>query len=153
LSQHSEAAAAAAELEALESQSQDAKSSLSNIPVSDKNELVKQYVEKLSTSSVHVKEEPHSNIMCPDVPRDGLQFTPSFSCVPAKPVPNPDLDDSSHECESLHQATILNPNAKPFVAKYTSTPKGDCNNNVVVANELTRFLMKKRPTVVAFHYV
>ncbi|XP_062581855.1 uncharacterized protein LOC134243624 [Saccostrea cucullata] len=149
LSRQSEAAAAAAEVEALEYV--DVRNSVLDIPVCDKKKLVKQYVEKHSShSSVHVKEERHSNVqdcneissLCSDTPRDSRKFVPISTLAPAVPEPCADLDSVSRN--SVPAGTPLNPQAKAFFAKaHTSTPATSDLKDNIMANELTRFLMKK----------
>lgn len=141
LSQQSEAVTSAAEVEALEYE--DIRNSVLDILVSDKKKIVEQYVE-------NVKEIWYSNIedrneissVCSENPRVSRQFAPLSTLAPTVPNPCADLDNVSHDSTTLK--TPLNPQAKTFFAKAcTSTPAVTDNNNNVMANELTRFLMKK----------
>lgn len=139
LSKQSEAAAGAAEVEALEYE--DIQNSVLDIPLSDKNKLVEQYVE-------NAKEECHSNIqdrneipfVCSE--NHSRQFAPLSTLAPTVPNPCVDLDNVSQDSSPLK--IPLNPQAQTCFAKAcTSTPVLTNNNNNVMANELTHFLMKK----------
>lgn len=80
--------------------------------------------------------------MCSEKPRISRQFAPLSTLVPTVPYPCADLDNVSQDSTPLK--TLLNPQAKTFFVKAcTSTPAVTDNKNNVMANELTRFLMKK----------
>lgn len=80
--------------------------------------------------------------MCSENPRVSRQFAPLSTLAPTVPNPCADLDNVSQDSMTL--VTPLNPQPKTYFAKAcTSTPAVTDNNKNVMANDLTRFLMKK----------